>query len=61
VAKRGAELQEAITRYDWDDVSQGYEQLLLELAARTFPKKRPSGRRLHGQPGDVDERTGLRR
>jgi hypothetical protein len=61
VAKRGAELQEAITRYDWDDVAEGYEQLLLKLAARTFPKKRPSGRRLHGQPGDVDERTGLRR
>lgn len=60
VAKRGAELQEAITRYDWNDVSQGYEQLLLKLAARTFPKKRPSGRRLNGQPGDVDERTGLR-
>ena len=60
-AKRGAELQEAIARYNWDDVALGYEQLLLKLAARTFPKKRPSGRRLNGQPGDVDERTGLRR
>ena len=38
----------------------GVEQLLLHLAARAFPKKRPSGRRLQGQPGDVDERTGLR-
>ena len=60
VFKRGHELREAITRYDWDDVSRDYEQLLLQLATRTFPTKRPSGRRLHGRPGDVDERTGRR-
>lgn len=60
VARLGTELQVAITRYDWNDVAERYEQLLLHLAARAFPKKRPSGRRLQGQPGDVDERTGLR-
>jgi glycosyltransferase involved in cell wall biosynthesis len=33
-------------RYDWDDVAVGYEELCLRLAARDFPRSRPSGRRL---------------
>lgn len=32
-------------RYDWDSVAAGYEQLALDLAARRFPTRRPSGRR----------------
>jgi glycosyltransferase involved in cell wall biosynthesis len=61
VAARGSAIQEAITRYDWNDVAERYENLLLRLAARDFPSKRPSGRRLNGTPSDVDERTGKRR
>lgn len=53
--RRGQALQEAIMRYDWDGVSQAYEQLLVRLAARVFPAKRPPGRRLRSRSGDFDE------
>jgi glycosyltransferase involved in cell wall biosynthesis len=31
--------------YDWDEVAAGYEELVARLAARRFPRRRPSGRR----------------
>ena len=34
------------TRYDWDDVAARYEALCARLAARDFPRTRPSGRRV---------------
>jgi hypothetical protein len=37
-------------RYDWDDVAVGYEELCLRMAARDFPRSRPSGRRLRRGP-----------
>jgi glycosyltransferase involved in cell wall biosynthesis len=37
-------------RYDWDDVARGYEALCRRLAARDFPRTRPSGRRLRLGP-----------
>ena len=37
-------------RYDWDDVARGYEALCRRLAARDFPRARPSGRRLRLGP-----------
>ncbi len=55
---RGTALQLSIKRYDWDDVAHRYEQLCLRLAARTFPTKRPSGRRRNRRPSDVDIKTG---
>lgn len=42
---RGRALREDIRRYDWDTVASSYETLCADLAARSFPKKRPSGRR----------------
>lgn len=45
--KRASELAEG---YNWDDVTDGYEQLVLGLAGGRFPAVRPSGRRL-GEPG----------
>ena len=41
----GKQLQESIRRYDWDDVARRYEALCARLAARDFPRRRPSGRR----------------
>jgi glycosyltransferase involved in cell wall biosynthesis len=41
----GKQLQESIRRYDWDDVALRYEALCARLAARDFPRRRPSGRR----------------
>ena len=43
----GDGLQRDIARYDWDDVAVRYERLCARLAARDFPRRRPSGRR-HG-------------
>jgi glycosyltransferase involved in cell wall biosynthesis len=37
-------------RYDWDHVARGYEALCRKLAARDFPRARPSGRRLRLGP-----------
>ena len=42
---RGKVLQENIRRYNWDDVATRYEVLCARLAARDFPRPRPSGRR----------------
>jgi hypothetical protein len=36
--------------YDWDDVAADYETLCRRLAARDFPRVRPSGRRLRSHP-----------
>lgn len=58
VSSRGHALQEAIMRYDWDDVSKAYERLLLDLASRAFTAKRPSGRRRHGHSCTPDEGAG---
>ncbi len=44
VRTAGAVLQQAIRRYDWDHVTDGYEQLCADLAAGLRPR-RPSGRR----------------
>lgn len=41
----GAELREAVRRYDWDDVTDGYEQLCTRLVQRQAPGRRVSGRR----------------
>lgn len=45
VARSGARARDLATRYDWDDVAAGYEQLARRLAARDLPAVRPSGRR----------------
>ncbi|MGY1687910.1 DUF1972 domain-containing protein [Geodermatophilus sp. SYSU D00867] len=45
VARDGARSRELAAGYDWDLVAEGYERLALDLAARRFPARRPSGRR----------------
>lgn len=40
-ARRGAQVQASMSRYDWDDVANEYEQLLMDLSAM----RRLSGRR----------------
>lgn len=42
---RGEQSRERARAYDWDDVAASYEQLCRDLAARRFPRRRPSGRR----------------
>jgi len=44
--QRGEELRESIERYNWDDVADRYASLCQRLAARDFPSRRPSGRRV---------------
>lgn len=48
----GRELQQAIQRYNWDDVADAYEALCTGLAERDQRDPRPSGRRLgpRGRP-----------
>lgn len=55
--RRGLELQEAIARYNWDDVADRYERLLTDLAdMKHLPRPpRPSGRRHH--KGTLPERV----
>ena len=45
VARNGDRSRELAADYDWDDVAGGYEELARQLAARQFPRRRPSGRR----------------
>jgi glycosyltransferase involved in cell wall biosynthesis len=45
VARDGKGARERATRYDWDDVAAGYEQLARRLVARDVPARRPTGRR----------------
>ncbi|GAA2107785.1 glycosyltransferase [Microlunatus panaciterrae] len=49
--QRGKALQEAVRRYDWDDVAGRYEELCRLLAAGEFSRRRPSGRRSHTARG----------
>lgn len=42
---RGRALRAAIGRYNWDDVTDKYEQLLTDLHRRNYPISRPTGRR----------------
>jgi glycosyltransferase involved in cell wall biosynthesis len=42
----GRRARELAATYDWDAVAAGYEKLALGLARRTFPTRRPSGRRM---------------
>ena len=42
---RGRDLQVAIGRYNWDDVTDRYEQLCRRLASRQLTGRRASGRR----------------
>ncbi len=44
-AERGALARIRAASYDWDDVADAYESLCERLAARAFPRRRPSGRR----------------
>jgi glycosyltransferase involved in cell wall biosynthesis len=44
-AERGALARERAAAYDWDAVAAAYESLCERLAARAFPRRRPSGRR----------------
>jgi glycosyltransferase involved in cell wall biosynthesis len=44
-ADRGKALAERATAYDWDLVTDGYEQLAHDLAARSTPGPRPLARR----------------
>jgi glycosyltransferase involved in cell wall biosynthesis len=41
----GTRARRCAARYDWDRVADGYERLTERLAARDFPRRRPSGRR----------------
>ncbi|MGY1639789.1 DUF1972 domain-containing protein [Geodermatophilus sp. SYSU D00703] len=43
--RAGERARELARGYDWDDVAAGYEELARALAARRFPRRRPSGRR----------------
>lgn len=43
---RGELSRSRATAYDWDQVAAEYEELCAALAARRFPRRRPSGRRL---------------
>jgi glycosyltransferase involved in cell wall biosynthesis len=54
-AERGAKARERAAAYDWDDVAAAYESLCERLAARAFPRRRPSGRRRAG--GSIDRRA----
>ncbi|WP_454851885.1 DUF1972 domain-containing protein [Promicromonospora soli] len=44
---RGQALAERATAYDWDVVTDGYEQLAFDLAARRAPGPKPLARRRH--------------
>ena len=46
-ADRGRALAERATQYDWDEVTDGYERLALDLADRSTPGPRPFARRRH--------------
>ncbi|MCZ2836430.1 DUF1972 domain-containing protein [Modestobacter sp. VKM Ac-2985] len=48
VRRDGNRARVMAARYDWDDVASGYESLCQQLAAREFPRSRPSGRRRPG-------------
>jgi glycosyltransferase involved in cell wall biosynthesis len=45
-ARRGRRSRVLAGRYDWDDVTSGYEELARCLARREFPARRPNGRRV---------------
>ncbi|NEK57764.1 glycosyltransferase family 1 protein [Geodermatophilus sabuli] len=45
VLRAGQRARELAGGYDWDQVAAGYEELAGRLAARRFPRRRPSGRR----------------
>jgi glycosyltransferase involved in cell wall biosynthesis len=53
VRRNGNSARVMAARYDWDDVAAGYETLCRRLAARDFPRTRPSGRRRTSAPGVV--------
>ncbi|MQA32802.1 DUF1972 domain-containing protein [Modestobacter roseus] len=48
--RRGKRARLLSARYDWDHVATAYEALCRRLAARDFPRSRPSGRRLRLEP-----------
>ncbi|WP_369136674.1 DUF1972 domain-containing protein [Modestobacter versicolor] len=48
VRRDGDRARVLAARYDWDDVASGYGTLCRRLAARDFPRSRPSGRRRTG-------------
>jgi len=50
VRAAGRRARELATRYDWDQVAAGYEELALRLAGRHGPGRRPSGRRIAAGP-----------
>ncbi len=45
IVAEGTRLQQAVSRYNWDDVADRYEECCLRLASRRFSEHRPSGRR----------------
>ena len=49
VLTRGQELQQAVQRYNWDDVAEKYEQLCARLTSLSSPARRPSDRRHKSQ------------
>jgi glycosyltransferase involved in cell wall biosynthesis len=50
VRRDGNSARVMAARYDWDDVTVRYEALCHRLAARQFPRSRPSGRRREQLP-----------
>ncbi len=48
---RGEELRGRAAAYDWDDVTDGYEQLACDLAERRVVRPRGLGRRAQPSPG----------
>jgi glycosyltransferase involved in cell wall biosynthesis len=50
VRRDGNRARVMAARYDWDDVAARYEDLCRRLAAREFPRTRPSGRRRSPAP-----------
>jgi hypothetical protein len=45
IVRDGQRARELARGYDWDQVTDGYEDLARSLADRRFPTRRPSGRR----------------
>lgn len=58
VLDEGARLQEAIARYNWDDVTTEYEKLCRHLSVGERPVRRPSGRRIQPVLGAGCDRAG---
>jgi glycosyltransferase involved in cell wall biosynthesis len=56
IRSAGLRARELATRYDWDQVAAGYEELAVRLAGRHVAHRRPSGRRTAAGPAGATVR-----